>query len=94
MAKLFLISYNESVLPKQKLVTLFDKMPGVLTWFSQMPGSFFIKTQDLFSAEKISKLIEEKSGNTTHVIVKIHNTLSEDYYGRISKELWDNFYNL
>ena len=91
MAKLFLITYNEAALPKEKLVTLFDKMNGVLTWFSQIPGSFFIKTSDAFSAQQISNLIEDKFGTSSHVVVKVHSSVSEDYYGRLSKELWEYF---
>ena len=91
MTNLFLIVYNEAFLPKQILVDLFDKMSGVLTWFSQMPGSFFIKTESQFSSEKISKLIETQKNNPTHVVVKVHDKVSEDYYGRISKELWEHF---
>lgn len=92
MAKLFLITYSEASLPKGQLVALFDKKPGVLTWFSQISGSFFIKTDDSFTAEKISGMIDEKFGpKKSHVVIRIYNTLREDYWGRLSKELWDHF---
>ena len=91
MAKLFLISYSEATLPKAKLVSLFDNLPGVLTWFSQIPGSFFIKTADSFTAKQVSEILMPESGNNTQIVVQIHKKVAEDYYGMLSKEIWEHF---
>jgi uncharacterized protein YdaL len=85
MSKALYLILLSTEIDREELIKSMENKGIIETWFFSFPNSFFIRS-DLNSME-LGKFIDEVTGNKLNFITIVTN----DYYGRLSKELWEKF---